>query len=78
MKRYSALKDEKQEFERKLAEMQDTIAGLKSENEQLVKKYEDLKVAKVLSVNDDERKQVKLRINKIVREIDKCIAQLNV
>lgn len=78
MKRHSALKAEKQELMMKLAEMEKNVAELKSENEELVKKYDDLKVAKVLSVGDDDRKQVKLRINKIVREIDKCIAQLNV
>lgn len=78
MKRHNLLKEEKQALLSRLAEMENTIAELKSENDQLVKKYEDLKVAKVLSVGDDEKKQVKQRINKIVREIDKCIAQLNV
>lgn len=78
MKRHAALKAEKQDLITKLGELENTVAELKNENEELVKKYDDLKVAKVLSVGDDERKQVKLRINKIVREIDKCIAQLNV
>ena len=78
MKQQTALKSEKLELLGKLAEMEKTIAGLKSENEQLVKKYDDLKVAKVLAASDDENKQVKQRINKIVREIDKCIAQLNI
>ncbi|RKD88344.1 hypothetical protein BC643_3493 [Mangrovibacterium diazotrophicum] len=78
MKRHNSLKDEKLVLLSKLEDLENTIADLKSENEQLVKKYEDLKVAKVLSVGDDEKKQVKQRINKIVREIDKCIAQLNV
>jgi len=78
MKRHNSLKEEKQALLNKLSELGNTIAELKSKNDQLVKKYEDLKVAKVLSVGDDEKKQVKQRINKIVREIDRCIAQLNV
>jgi vacuolar-type H+-ATPase subunit D/Vma8 len=78
MKRHSNLKEERRVMAEKLAEMEKTIAELKSENEKLVKKYNDLKIAKALSVSDDDNKMVKQRINKIVREIDKCIAQLNV
>jgi len=78
MKRHNTLKAERQELLVKVAGLQEKVAGLESEKEQLVKKYEDLKVAKVLSVGDDETRQVKQRITKIVREIDKCIAQLNV
>ncbi|WP_163713805.1 hypothetical protein [Mangrovibacterium lignilyticum] len=78
IKRHTTLKSEKAELLEKMAEMESTIADLRRENEELVKKYEDLKVAKVLAVVDEDKKQVKQRINKIVREIDKCIAQLNV
>lgn len=78
MKRYTALKTERDELAGKIAGLENQVAGLKEENENLEKKYNDLKVAKVLSASDNESKQVKLRINKIVREIDKCIAQLNV
>ncbi|PTN02044.1 hypothetical protein [Mangrovibacterium marinum] len=78
IKRHTSLKEERQVMAAKIAEMEQTIAGLKSENEELVKKYNDLKIAKALSVGDEDSKLVKQRINKIVREIDKCIAQLNV
>lgn len=78
MKRHSVLKAERDELKAKAAGLEQKLTDLKSENRELVKKYDDLKVAKVLSVGDDEQKQVKQRINKIVREIDKCIAQLNV
>lgn len=78
IKRHDSVKSEKKQLQMQVFELQKEIAGLKTENDYLVKKYEDLKVAKVLSVSDGEKKQVKQRINKIVREIDKCIAQLNV
>ncbi len=45
--------------------------------EELEKKYETLKMAKVLQVSDDERHDAKIKVNRIVREIDKCIALLN-
>lgn len=78
MKQHSLLKAEREELKAKLAGLEQDLTNLKSENRELVKKYDDLKVAKVLSVGDDDQRQVKQRINKIVREIDKCIAQLNV
>ncbi|MFV0378488.1 MAG: hypothetical protein ACK5JD_14435 [Mangrovibacterium sp.] len=78
MKRHSVLKADRDELKAKAAGLDQKLTYFKSENRELVKKYDDLKVAKVLSVGDDEQKQVKQRINKIVREIDKCIAQLNV
>ncbi len=78
IKRQESLKTDKQQLIEQVELLKNEIVGLKSENEALIKKYDDLKVAKVLSVKDDENKLVKQRINKIVREIDKCIAQLNV
>ena len=45
--------------------------------EELEKKYETLKMAKVLKVSDDEKHDAKIKVNRIVREIDKCIALLN-
>lgn len=59
-------------------------AGLISNKEDLEKKfdslkkqYESLKLAKTVSVTNDDTEQTKNRINNIVREIDKCIALLN-
>lgn len=45
--------------------------------EELEKKYDTLKMAKVLTVSDDERQDARMKVNRIVREIDKCIALLN-
>ncbi len=78
IKRYDQLKQDKQQLLEKINLLENELSELKSENDRLVKKYDDLKIAKVLSADDDEKQLVKQRINKIVREIDKCIAQLNV
>jgi hypothetical protein len=40
-------------------------------------KYDTLKVAKAFTGNTEEASEAKLKVNKIVREIDKCIALLN-
>lgn len=51
------------------------------ELEKLNKKIEDqnnvLKISKNISGDNEKNSALKLRINELVREIDKCIAQLN-
>ena len=60
------------------AELIKRIEALENNLETLDKKYENLKIAKVLSsVPDDDVHATKLQVNRIVREIDKCIALLN-
>ncbi len=78
IRRHDRLKADKQQLTEQLELLKNENSALKEENRQLVQKYENLKMARVLSVTDDEKQQAKQRINKIVREIDKCIAQLNV
>lgn len=76
--RHDRLKAENQQLHDQLNLMKNEISALKMENKELLMKFDNLKIARVLSVSDDEKQQAKQRINKIVREIDKCIAQLNV
>ncbi|MDR2475498.1 MAG: hypothetical protein LBD45_06540 [Bacteroidales bacterium] len=44
---------------------------------ELAAKYENLKLAKIISINDSETKMAKKQLAGLVREIDKCIALLN-
>jgi hypothetical protein len=46
-------------------------------NQELEHKYNNLKLAKVMAGNDDEEHDARIKVNRIVREIDKCIALLN-
>ena len=43
----------------------------------LEKSYSDLKLAKIISANDEEIGSTQKRLSKLVREVDKCIALLN-
>jgi hypothetical protein len=47
------------------------------EIEDLSSKYQTLRLAKTIAPSPDDGKNAKLQINKMVREIDKCIALLN-
>lgn len=40
-------------------------------------KYENVLTAKVVSAEEGEMKNAKMRLSKLVREVDKCIALLN-
>ena len=43
----------------------------------LEKSYADLKLAKIISVDDTEIGNTQRRLSKLVREVDRCIALLN-
>ena len=47
------------------------------EIEALKKQYETLKVANTLLGSDENKRDTKLKINSLIREIDYCIAQLS-
>lgn len=55
-----------------------TIDALKAQQKNLEENYSNLKLGKMIDIGDDELKNAKSRIGKLVREIDKCIALLNV
>ena len=47
------------------------------EIEALKKQYDTLKIANSLLGSDDNKRETKLKINSLIREIDYCIAQLS-
>ncbi len=46
-------------------------------NEELNQRYESLKLAKVIAASSDESHDAKIKLNRIIREVDKCISLLN-
>lgn len=75
--RHEALKEEKHQLEGRIKDLEKSINQLHDENQVISQKYENLKLAKMLVASEEENKDAKGRIQKIVREIDKCIALLN-
>lgn len=61
----------------RMEELSAEIENLKSENRNLNEELKTAKVANALSGSGNGSYQAKLRINQLVREIDKCIALLN-
>jgi hypothetical protein len=65
-------------LEYKLNEKQKENEAYKEKLDFLTKQNENLKLAKALiSEGEGEQKEAKIRLNKIIREIDNCIALLN-
>ena len=74
---YEQTRIEKQLLLNQVEELENEIDSLKQDKAVLTKKYDNMKLAKSLLVSDGDSQEAKNRINKIVREIDKCIAMLN-
>ena len=54
-----------------------TIQNQSNEIETLKKQYETLKITNSLLGSDENKRDTKLKINSLIREIDYCIAQLS-
>lgn len=75
---YKALKDRYAELSRTMEEKDATIAALHSQIDRLQTDYANLKTAKMIDISSEDMKNAKSRLSKLVREVDKCIALLNV
>lgn len=67
-----------------IRELQDALIQKENELQQITKeieglsiKYDNMLTARVVSVNEGEMKSAKMRLSKLVREVDRCIALLN-
>ena len=72
------------ELKRENAELKKLLDNEKLKNEKVQAQYDELEVnytnlktATTISLNGSDVKETKLRLSKLVREVDKCIALLN-
>ncbi len=63
------------ELKNKTADLQNLVEKQNVELEELKEKNRILRIAK--SSGGQDNREMKLKINEMVREVDKCIAQLN-
>lgn len=75
--RMQSLETTIQELKQELKNSTQSIQKQTSEMESLKKKYETLKIANSLLGSDENKRDTKLKINSLIREIDYCIAQLS-
>jgi restriction endonuclease S subunit len=72
----NSLEEKKQELEKKLAISSDSNQNQNLVIEQLKKDVETLKLTNSLLGSEDYKRDTKLKINSLIREIDYCISQI--
>ena len=73
---HQQLRQEIAQMRHQLDEAEAQIRRLQDNNKKLQEDYAHLKIAKYVDMADDDTKQIRSRISKMVRDIDKCIAML--
>ncbi|MCM1107544.1 MAG: hypothetical protein NC388_00650 [Clostridium sp.] len=78
IERYRELKVENEELYAMVDDKEKTIEALQQEKEAMARQYANLKLAKMIEIGDNDMKNAKNRLSKLVRDVDKCIALLKV
>ena len=71
------LKDNNEQLQQQIDRLSGQLRTKDQELGALESKYQSLKLAKTLISSPEDVKNAKLQVNRMVREIDKCIALLN-
>ena len=74
---HDELKRENTDLRQALAHEEQQHQRTQEAYKELEQRYTDLKTATTISLNGSDVKETKLRLSKLVREVDKCIALLN-
>ena len=74
---FASIENEKIVLENNVLDLKYEIELLQKEKSELSHKIEQLRLATHLLSGVDENREAKQKINKLIREIDKCIALLN-
>lgn len=74
---HDELKRENAELKQLLEAKEEEYGKVQAEYQELELNYTNLKTATTISLNGSDVKETKLRLSKLVREVDKCIALLN-
>ena len=74
---YNKEKEKNKELSKEVKQISNELNIYINKNKEVEKKYDNLKLARALDGTDGEDKEARIKLNKIVREIDNCIALLN-
>jgi chromosome segregation ATPase len=75
--RTKGLEKKNQDLQLELSKAAQIIQKQSAEIAALKKQYDTLKIANSLLGSDNNKRETKLKINSLIREIDYCIAQLS-
>ena len=71
------LKQTNLKLTQELEQCKNTILSQKTELSNWQEKYETLKMANTILGSDNDKRETKLKINALIRDIDHCIGQLS-
>ncbi len=77
LKRHEDLKLENTKLEKALEQSQSNLAAKDLELKAWQEKYDTLKMANTILGSDNDKRETKLKINTLIRDIDHCISQLS-
>ncbi|MEA4850962.1 MAG: hypothetical protein VB126_05845 [Paludibacter sp.] len=77
MSEYQSLQEQNAELKAELQRKHTDLMHAHQDVLELRKNYDHLRIARNLGVSQEDRNESKQRINKMVREIDKCLALLD-
>ena len=75
--RQEVLKQTNAKLSQELKQCQQTLINQQETLSSWIEKYEALKIANSMLGSDENKRDTKLKINTLIREIDTCIAQLS-
>lgn len=78
MLQYGELERKNRELASLLDEKDQALRDALADADRLRQDYANLKLARMMEIGDDDVKNAKSRLSRLVREVDKCIALLNV
>jgi len=76
LSKYELLQTENRQLLEKSNKLVEELSQQRASNNNLQHEYESLKVANAIVGSKEDKHTTKLKINALIREIDKCIAQL--
>ena len=75
---YQKLAQDNQRLQQELVEKQQALDEALAQHQQLNMDSNNLKLARMMTVNGEDLQSAKNRLSRLIREVDKCIALLNV
>ncbi len=76
LSKYELLQTENRQLLEQSNKLVEELSSQRASNNSLQHEYESLKVANAIVGSKEDKHTTKLKINALIREIDKCIAQL--
>ena len=77
LEKYIFLKEENELLYNKIAVLEHQITKENQLFNEIEKKHQTLKIAKTIEGSKEDRRETKLKINALIREVDVCINQLS-